>query len=78
MNPLQQMFMTFCFYISVLSWSDVIVKLRNRGPDAFRSNEYGESIIVERRITAEGGGGYKLKSASGKYISASMIFKVPG
>ena len=60
---------------TLYSSSDVIIKLRNRGPEAYRSQEYGESIIVERRITAEGGGGYKIKSAAGKLVTMETYFQ---
>ncbi len=45
------------------------VKLRNRGQDAFKPDVYGRSIIIERRLTKEGSGSYKLKNADGKVVS---------
>ena len=49
--------------------AEICIKLRNRGDDAYRQDEYGLSIIVERKLRAEGGTAYKLKAASGKVIS---------
>eukprot|EP01103_Thecamoeba_quadrilineata_P019374 TRINITY_DN7816_c0_g1_i1.p1 TRINITY_DN7816_c0_g1~~TRINITY_DN7816_c0_g1_i1.p1 ORF type:complete len:1068 (+),score=278.16 TRINITY_DN7816_c0_g1_i1:24-3206(+) len=48
------------------SYATVSVKLRNRGSDAFKPEEYGESIVVERRLTKDGQGSYKLKDATGR------------
>lgn len=50
--------------------ADVTIKLRNRGHDAFRPDVYGESIIVQQRLTADGGRSYKLKSCSGSLVSS--------
>jgi len=41
------------------------IKLRNRGADAFRPDEYGSSITVERRLTSDGSSGYKLMNERG-------------
>ncbi|CAO3671505.1 unnamed protein product [Umbelopsis ramanniana] len=51
------------------SVGQVIVKISNRGSDAYRPDLYGESIIIERRISKDGASGYKIKSASGKTVS---------
>ena len=56
--------MSFCFCRS----GQVSVQLHNRGSDAFKHSEYGDSIIIERRITADGGSSYKLKSRKGKCL----------
>lgn len=49
--------------------AEICIKLRNQGDDAYKPHEYGNSIIVERKLRREGGTAYKLKSASGKVIS---------
>ncbi|KAG0246017.1 Structural maintenance of chromosomes protein 6 [Mortierella sp. GBA43] len=49
--------------------AEVKLQLRNRGSDAFKPTVYGESIIIERRISNEGASVYKIKSAAGKTIS---------
>lgn len=36
----------------VCSYALVEVEIKNRGEDAFKQDVYGDSIIVERRITA--------------------------
>ena len=51
----------------------VSVQLRNSGSDAFKHSEYGDSIIIERRITADGGSSYKLKSRKGKFVSFNIL-----
>lgn len=51
------------------SYAQVSIKLRNRGQDAYKPKEYGQSITVERRISSDGSGSYKLKSHDGKVIS---------
>ena len=43
------------------------VTLRNQNRDAYRHNEYGDSIIVERRISSDGSGSYKIKSKEGLF-----------
>ncbi|XP_007561866.1 structural maintenance of chromosomes protein 6 [Poecilia formosa] len=51
------------------STADVIVKLRNRGADAYKKDLYGDYITVEQRISSDGSRGYKLKSKSGQLVS---------
>ncbi|KAI1318533.1 Structural maintenance of chromosomes protein 6 [Mortierella claussenii] len=51
------------------SQTEVKLQLRNRGPDAYKPEVYGESIIIERRISKDGASGYKIKSSKGKTIS---------
>uniref|UniRef100_A0A4W3I2G6 Structural maintenance of chromosomes protein 6 n=1 Tax=Callorhinchus milii TaxID=7868 RepID=A0A4W3I2G6_CALMI len=42
--------------------ADIAITLRNRGPDAFKADIYGEAIIVEQHISREGIRQYRLKS----------------
>lgn len=49
--------------------ADITVKLRNRGPDAFKKDAYGDCISIEHRISSDGGRTCRLKSKSGKLIS---------
>ncbi|KAM3930475.1 structural maintenance of chromosomes protein 6 [Leptodactylus fuscus] len=49
--------------------ADISIKLRNRGHDAFKPEVYGESIIVQQRLTTDGGRSYKMKSSSGSLVS---------
>ncbi|KAF9906997.1 Structural maintenance of chromosomes protein 6 [Linnemannia zychae] len=49
--------------------TDVRLQIRNRGNDAFKPDVYGESIIIERRISLDGASSYKIKNAKGKTIS---------
>uniref|UniRef100_A0A4W3I3H4 Structural maintenance of chromosomes protein 6 n=1 Tax=Callorhinchus milii TaxID=7868 RepID=A0A4W3I3H4_CALMI len=45
--------------------ADIAITLRNRGPDAFKADIYGEAIIVEQHISREGIRQYRLKSKTG-------------
>ncbi|XP_040916614.1 structural maintenance of chromosomes protein 6 isoform X1 [Toxotes jaculatrix] len=51
------------------SAADITVKLRNRGPDAYKRDVYGECISIEHRISSDGCRTCKLKSKSGQLIS---------
>ena len=45
---------------------EIRVTLRNRGTEAYRSDVYGEAIIVERAINNDGTGSYKIRSSAGQ------------
>ncbi|XP_013869624.1 structural maintenance of chromosomes protein 6, partial [Austrofundulus limnaeus] len=49
--------------------ADITVKLRNKGPDAFKKGLYGDYISVEQRIFSDGSRIYKLKNKSGQIVS---------
>ncbi|XP_059501608.1 structural maintenance of chromosomes protein 6-like isoform X1 [Stegostoma tigrinum] len=49
--------------------ADISITLRNRGPDAFKPDKYGEAVIVEQRISGDGIRQYRLKSQSGHIVS---------
>ncbi|KAM6968642.1 structural maintenance of chromosomes protein 6 [Tautogolabrus adspersus] len=49
--------------------ADITINLRNRGPDAYKSDVYGDCISVEHQISCLGPRTCKLKSKSGKVIS---------
>lgn len=46
----------------------VEIKIKNNSPRAYKHNEYGDYITIVRTINASGGGGYKVKSATGKHL----------
>ena len=46
--------------------AEVTVTLRNRGSEAYRPEEYGESITVVRQIKDDGTGSYKIKGHKGE------------
>ena len=46
----------------------ISIRLRNRGPDSYRRDVYGSSIIVVRSIKRDGASGYKIKAANGRVI----------
>ncbi|XP_022606022.1 structural maintenance of chromosomes protein 6-like [Seriola dumerili] len=49
--------------------ADITVKLRNRGPDAYKKDVYGDCISIEHRISGDGCRICRLKSKSGQLIS---------
>ncbi|KAF7768000.1 hypothetical protein Agabi119p4_7243 [Agaricus bisporus var. burnettii] len=49
--------------------AEVSLYLKNRGDEAFRHKEYGDTIIINRRFTAEGSSTWKIKSKDGRVIS---------
>lgn len=51
----------------------VSVQLRNRGSDAFRHKDYGDSLTIERRISADGGSSYRVKSSEGKFLQKKIV-----
>lgn len=65
--PLYHMLQTDDFQIS--SAAEVSLQLKNRGMEAFRHKDYGDSIIINRKFTAEGSSTWKIKSKDGRVIS---------
>lgn len=51
------------------SYGEVSVTIKNLGEEAYLPDVYGESIIITRRFTKEGGSSYKIQSAERKTIS---------
>ncbi|XP_066524825.1 structural maintenance of chromosomes protein 6 isoform X2 [Hoplias malabaricus] len=51
------------------SSAEVMVKLRNRGSDAYKDDVYGDCISVEQRITSDGCRTCKIKNKTGHIIS---------
>lgn len=49
----------------------VSVTLKNCGPEAYKPDEFGSRIIVDRQISVEGNSVYKLKSEAGRIVSQS-------
>ncbi|XP_042205040.1 structural maintenance of chromosomes protein 6-like [Homarus americanus] len=51
------------------------IALKNSGRDAYKLDLYGDMIIVERKIQANGGGGrYKLKAKDGNVSSLHKLY----
>ncbi|XP_064486253.1 structural maintenance of chromosomes protein 6-like [Ornithodoros turicata] len=50
--------------------AEITVQLSNKGPDAYRPNIYGPSIIVQRRVNHAGASNYKIKAADGTLVSS--------
>lgn len=59
-----------CFVKEGESFAEVSITIRNRGKDAFKPDIYGESIILDLRISGEGLRTYKLRSKSGQLVSS--------
>ena len=51
----------------------VIVHLRNRGLEAYKPEEYGNVIVIERLIKDDGSGQYKIKSERGECTCTCVI-----
>jgi chromosome segregation ATPase len=51
------------------SVAEVTIQIKNQGEEAFKPNEYGQSIIITRKFTKEGNSSWKIKSGEGKVIS---------
>ncbi len=49
----------------MFSSADVSITLKNRGRDAYKPEVFGQSIIVDLRISSEGMETYKLRSKTG-------------
>uniref|UniRef100_A0A3Q0RNA1 Structural maintenance of chromosomes 6 n=1 Tax=Amphilophus citrinellus TaxID=61819 RepID=A0A3Q0RNA1_AMPCI len=52
-------------FVKTNETADITVKLRNRGPDAYKKDVYGDSISIEHRISSDGCRTCRLKSKSG-------------
>ena len=50
----------------IYSTAIIQIQLKNQGSDAFKPDRYGRSIKVERKISRDGTGSYKLISEDGK------------
>lgn len=48
----------------------LIIRLKNKGHDAYQPDTYGDSIIIERHFSRSGSSGYKLKNHNGRLISS--------
>ncbi|KAM9341065.1 structural maintenance of chromosomes protein 6 [Symphorus nematophorus] len=49
--------------------ADITVKLKNRGPDAYKRDVYGDCILIEQRLFCDGSRTCRLKNKSGQLIS---------
>lgn len=50
--------------------AEVTIRLQNKGRDAFKHDQYGDAILISRRLTADGSSQYKIKSCNGAVISS--------
>lgn len=50
-------------------YSLLSVKIKNQGSTAYKPDQYGDSIIVERHFNRSGASGFKLKDRNGKIVS---------
>lgn len=46
----------------------ISIRLRNGGADAYRRDDYGESITIVRTIKREGQSSYKIKAHNGRVV----------
>ncbi|KAI5970780.1 smc6 [Candida margitis] len=49
--------------------SRIIITLKNEGPMAYKPEEYGKKIIIERKLQRTGNNTYSIKSEQGKTVS---------
>lgn len=49
--------------------SKLIVKIKNKGRDAYQHETYGDAILVERHFSRAGSSGFSVKSDTGRTIS---------
>ncbi|KAL1602663.1 hypothetical protein SLS60_006080 [Paraconiothyrium brasiliense] len=50
-------------------WSTLSVKIKNQGLGAYKPDQFGDSIIVERHFTQNSTSGFKLKDRNGRVVS---------
>ncbi|KXS18696.1 hypothetical protein M427DRAFT_95944, partial [Gonapodya prolifera JEL478] len=51
------------------NYGEIRLSLWNYGPDGFRHRDFGDRIIIERRIGSTGATTYKIKNANGDIVS---------
>lgn len=49
--------------------AEVTIQLSNQGSDAYQPDVYGPSVIVHRRLSADGSSTYKVKASDGTIVS---------
>ncbi|KAI8335915.1 P-loop containing nucleoside triphosphate hydrolase protein [Chlamydoabsidia padenii] len=49
--------------------SMVTIHITNKGPDAYKHDIYGDTIIVDRRLLRDGSNSFKIKDHKGKIVS---------
>lgn len=59
-------------YSVLSSTADITIKLRNRGPDAYKRDVYGDCISIEHRISCDGCRTCRLRSKSGDFPELQM------
>ncbi|KXN74940.1 P-loop containing nucleoside triphosphate hydrolase protein [Conidiobolus coronatus NRRL 28638] len=52
------------------SVAQITLEIRNSGPDAYKPEELGDIIIVERKIALDGKSGFRIKSADNRVYSS--------
>ncbi|TFK26865.1 P-loop containing nucleoside triphosphate hydrolase protein [Coprinopsis marcescibilis] len=52
-------------------WSEISIRIKNEGPEAYRPTEYGPSIVIVRRFSRDGGSSWKMQNGdTGRTVSA--------
>ena len=49
------------------------MKIKNQGQSAYKHEEYGDHIIVERQFSRSGASGFKIKSSTGRIITTKKM-----
>ena len=63
------------FYRLTQRYAIVRIRISNRGQDAFRFDEFGESITIERRFKQNGTNSYKILSETGMFLFYTMLYQ---
>lgn len=59
-----------CGLIILYSAAEVTIHIKNQGSEAYRHEDYGDSIVITRRFTKDGSASWKIKSADDRLISS--------
>lgn len=63
-------YLSFCILNMLYSAAEVTIHIKNRGSEAYRHEDYGDSIVITRRFTKDGSASWKIKSADDRLISS--------
>ena len=60
---------TLPLLIYIPSAAEVTIHLKNQGEEAYRPNDYGQSIVITRHFTKNGASTWKFKNKDGVVVS---------
>ncbi len=56
-----------------IRFAEVTVKMMNKGPDAWRPDQYGDTIIIYRKIREDGGSSWQMRDHQGKCVTTRKV-----